>query len=217
MHMLTPDLVADLCGLSLGVVLAGGVIGLVLWLFGWKSHRFWVVLLTTVSAGVYGLHEAATLKTPPLVAGVLLAVAAGVLALALVRLLAFWAGGVAGLLIVQAAAPSLDQPLVVFIVSGLVSLLLFRWFLMVLTSFAGSVLVCCAGVALLNMYGALDAVAWAEQGTTLLNWICGLMAALGFLWQFVLERRGSRRQIEEADDEDDGMLVRFSRLYRRAG
>lgn len=216
MNVVTPDLVADLCGLSLGVLLAGGGIGLALWLFGWKTHRFWVVLLTTVSAGVYGLREAAAFNTPPLVAGFLLAVAAGVLALALVRLLAFWAGGVSGLLIFQAAAPTLDQPLAVFVVSGLVSLLLFRWFLMALTSFAGSVFVCCAGVGLLNMYGAFDAVAWSEQGTTLLNWVCGLTALMGFLCQFVLDRRASRRVVEEEGD-DEGMLYRFSRFYRRAG
>lgn len=216
MHVVTPDLVADLCGLSLGVVLAGAGIGLVLWLFGWKSHRFWVVLFTTVAAGVYGLQEAATFKTPPLVAAILLAVAAGVLALALVRLLAFWAGGVSGLLIVQAAAPTLDQPLVVFVVSGLASLLMFRWFLMALTSFTGSVLVCCAGIALLNLYGALDAVAWSEQGATLLNWICGLMALMGFLFQFVLDRRASRRLVE-VEGDDEGMFFRFSRFYRRAG
>ena len=216
MNVVTADLVADLCGLSLGVLLAGGGIGLVLWLCGWKSHRFWVVLLTTVTAGVYGLQEAAAFRTPPLVAAILLAVAAGVLALALVRLLAFWAGGVSGLLILQAAAPTLDQPLVVFVVSGLVSLLLFRWFLMALTSFAGSVLVCCAGVALLNMHGGLDAVAWTEQGTGLLNWICGLMAVMGFLVQFLVDRRASRRVVEEESD-DEGMFFRFTRFYRRAG
>ena len=93
MQMVSPDLIADLCGLSLGLLLAGVVVGFVLWLFGWQSHRFWVVLLTTVAAGVYGLQEAAAFKTPPLVAALLLAVAAGILALALVRLLAFGAGG----------------------------------------------------------------------------------------------------------------------------
>src|SRR5687767_5312172 len=99
MQVVTPDLVADLCQLSLGMLLAAGSMGVVLWLFGWRSHRFWVVLLTTVIAGVYGLQEATLLKAPPLVAALLLAVAAGVLALALVRLLAFGAGGLTGLII----------------------------------------------------------------------------------------------------------------------
>lgn len=216
MYVVTPDLVSDLCGLSLGLLLAAGGAGLVLWLFGWKSHRFWVVLLTTVAAGVYGLQHADTFKTPPLVAAILLAIAAGVLALALVRLLAFWAGGVTGLVIVQAAAPSLDQPLVVFIVAGLASLLLYRWFLMALTSLAGAALVCYAGLALLNWQGALDAVAWTEQSTALLNWSCALMAVIGFLFQFLLDRRALRR-CDEDETEDDGKFFLFSRFYRKAG
>lgn len=216
MQVVTPDFVADLCGLSPGLLVAGAAVGLVLWLFGWKWHRFWVVLVTTVVAGVYALQEGNVGKTPPLVAAIMIAIAAGVLALALVRLLAFWAGGVAGLLILQATAPSLDQPLVVFIVAGLLSLLLFRWFLMALTSLAGAVLICHAGLGLLNFQGAVDAVVWIEQGAPLLKWLCGLMAVMGFVVQFLIDRRASRVYVEE-DSADDGIFYRFSRFYRRAG
>ena len=218
MHTVAPDLVADLCGLSLGVLVAGVGLGGFLWLLGWKSHRFWVVLLTTVAAGIYGLQEAAAFKTPPLVAALLLAVAAGVLALALVRLLAFVLGGLTGLILLQAAAPNLDQPLVVFVLSGLVSLLLFRWFLMALTSVTGAVVLCYAGLALLHHQGALDAIAWSEQGpTTLFNWVWGLLALMGFFFQFLLDRRGARRQEDDAEEEGEGILFRIGRFYRRAG
>ena len=71
--------------LSVGLCATGLVVGLALWLFGWWSHRFWVVLTTTVLAGVFGLYEAAMFRTHPLVAALLLAVAAGLLALALIR------------------------------------------------------------------------------------------------------------------------------------
>src|ERR1051325_11358050 len=150
MQAVAPDLVADLCGLSLGPILVGGVVGVALWLFGWRSHRVWIALAATVAAGVYGLQQAEAFKTPPLVAAILLAVTAGVLALALVRLFAFAVGGTVGVIIVQAASPTLDLPLVVFLVSGLVSLVLYRWFLMAVTSFGGSVLLCYSGLAFLH-------------------------------------------------------------------
>ncbi len=216
MHAVAPELVADVCGLSQGLLLAGAGVGFVLWLFGWRGHRFWVVLLTTSSAGIYGLQNAAAFKTPPLVAALLLAVAAGILALALVRLLAFGVGGTLGLIIVHATAPSLEQPLAVFVVSGLVSLLLFRWFLMALTSAGGALLLCYAGLGLLNTYGSMDALAWSEQNGAPLNWLCGLLAIMGFLVQFLVERRQARRH-EDEEDDGAGILFSFRRLYRRAG
>ena len=53
-------------GLSLGLAL-----GLFLWLFGWWSHRFWVVLVTTVLAGLFGLNEAPRLSANPIVLSLL--------------------------------------------------------------------------------------------------------------------------------------------------
>ena len=202
MQLVAPDILADACGLSIGLVMLGMVLGLALWLFGWHCHRFWIVLITTVLAGVYGLYEAPAFRAQPLVAAVLLALAAGLLALALVRLLAFLAGGMAGLLAIQAMAPSLDQPLICFIISGLVSLFLFRLSVMVLTSLTGTILLGYSGLCLLNHYGAMDAVAWTDQGAILLNWMCGLMALLGFGFQFLLDRRRGRR--DDEDEEDEG-------------
>src|ERR687892_243700 len=105
MQLIAPDIVAELCGLSLGVILAGALLGLALWLLGWWSHRFWIVLGVTVLAGVYGLEEAAAFKTHPLAAALLLAIPAGILALQLARLAAFAVGGFLSLLIMQAALP----------------------------------------------------------------------------------------------------------------
>ena len=127
MQLVAPDILSDACGLSLGLVITALVVGLALWLFGWSWHRFWIVLITTVLAGVYGLYDAEVFRSQPLLAAVLLALAGGLLALALVRLLAFFAGGMAGLLISQAVFPSLDQP-ICFLLFGLASLYLFRGF-----------------------------------------------------------------------------------------
>jgi hypothetical protein len=215
MEWLTSDIVAEFCGLSLGVILTSCGLGLVLWLLGWWSHRFWIVLVTTVLAGVYGLQEAAALKTHPLIAGTLLAVAAGVLALHLVRLAAFVVGGVTALVMVQASMPAFEQQLPVFIVAGLASLCLFRWFLMGLTSLLGATLLCYSGLALLNHRGVFDAVAWMEQGAPMINWLCGLMALMGFAFQFLFDRRGRRSHDE--DGEEPATLFSFARFYRRAG
>ena len=76
MSIIASDILADLCGLSLGLLIALLPVGLLLWLLGWWSHRFWVVLSTTLLAGVCGLYEGSAFQAHPLMAAVLLAVLA---------------------------------------------------------------------------------------------------------------------------------------------
>jgi hypothetical protein len=189
MQILAPDILQDVRQLSAVLQITGLVIGLMLWLLGWRNHRFWVVLVMTVSAGVYGLAEASSLHAQPLVAAVLLSVAAGLLALSLIRLLAFAAGGFFSLIAVQALAPSWDQPLVIFLLGGMVGHLLFRLWMMALTSFCGTLFMLYAGLGLADRLGKLDAVAWTDKRTQILNWLCGGIAVAGFVLQFLIDRR----------------------------
>src|SRR5262249_52625630 len=149
-----------------------------LWLLGWRNHRFWVVLAATVTAGIYGLAEAPALQAQPLAMAVLLAVAAGVLALSVVRLVAFASGGLFGLVLSQALAPSWGQPLMAFLVGGLAAHLLFRLWVMALTSFCGTLLMAYTGLCLADRLGKLNAVDWTEKRTVLLNWLCGGVVVL---------------------------------------
>jgi uncharacterized membrane protein YccC len=130
----------------------------------------------------------------------------------------------AGLLAAQALFPSLDQPLC-FLISGLVSLFLFRLSMMALTSLAGTILISYSVLSLLNHYGTMDAVAWTGQGGALLNWICGLIAFLGFGIQFFLDRRRSRKDRGDDKSKDGSWDILlgsspkwgFGKKYRKAG
>lgn len=198
MQLVDRAILTEMCGLSFGVVLVGMLIGVALWLFGWWGHRFWVVLAATVGAGVYGLCQGETYKTHPLAAGVLFALAGGMLALALVRVFAFLAGGYLGLSIAQWLAPSFEQQVVPFLLCGLVGLLLFRPSIMLLTSLAGSMALAHGGLALVHRQGSLDAPAWLDQGTTLANWIIAVMTLVGFVFQYVHDRRsGAKKEKKE--------------------
>ncbi len=189
MQLIAPDILEDACGLSAAVLATALGLGLMLWLLGWRSHRFWVVLTATATAGLYGLAEAPAWNTHPMLIAVLLAVSAGLLALALVRVFAFAAGGLAGLVAVGHVAPNLEQPLICFLACGLLGLVLFRLSLMALTSFVGAVVMAHAGLALAHRTETFNAVAWAQESGVILNWACGLAALLGFVMQVVLDRR----------------------------
>jgi hypothetical protein len=189
MYLLAPDILQKACELSLPVTVTALVVGLFLWLFGWWTHRFWVVLVMTVLGGIFGLYEGPLFRAQPMLASLLLALAAGMLALALVRLLAFAAGGLTGLLTLQIVAPAWHQPVLGFLACGVLGLVLFRLWMMVLTSFTGTLLMAYSGLCLLNRAGTVDAVAWIEQGAVLLNWLCGLLTMLGLVAQYLLDRR----------------------------
>src|SRR5262245_29579046 len=134
MQLVWPEVLAEVSSLSLAVSGTGLALGVLLWLFGWVGHRFWIVLLATAGAGVLGLYLNPVFGAYALLVGGLLAVAAGVLALSLVRVVAFTAGGAALWLGVRAFAPAWNEPLVCFLVGGLVGVLLFRLWTMALTS-----------------------------------------------------------------------------------
>ncbi len=204
MAIIASDILADVCGLSLGLLIALVPVGLLLWLLGWRCHRFWIVLATTVTAGVFGLVEAGVWRVQPIVVAVLLAIAAGVLALALVRVITFAAGGVLAVYVVHFVLPTLNQQVICFVLGGLVGLLLFRWFFMASTSFAGAVLVIYGMLALFQYCEVMSAVAWSEENSLLLTIICGVATLIGFAIQFTLERRRQRRQREREEADDDG-------------
>jgi MFS family permease len=223
MHLISPDILTEARSLSFGLLAVGVGVGCLLWLLGWWGHRFWIVLIATVGAGVFGLSAGPDYGLQPVVAGLLLAVSAGVLALTLVRLVAYAAGGIAAWMLVHALAPLWDQPLLCFLAGGLVGLLLFRFWTMALTSFVGTLFLVYSGLCLGDKFDQLDGVAWATDQGRLLNWLCGVVALAGFVVQFFLERGRLRRLHEsESGEEEHDRSSRYARSHygpgqRRAG
>lgn len=216
MSLLAPDILEEARGLSPAAGVTGLLLGLFIWLLGWRGHRFWIVLATTVAAGLVGLSAGPSYGTSPLVAGVLLAVAAGVLALALVRMLAFVAGGLGTWMTIHALLPTWNEPLVCFLIGGLVGLFMFRFWTIALTSFVGAMLMSYSGLCLAEHYGKLNAVALAQTQPAVLNWTCLGTTLAGIAVQFVLERRrgkGKRDRGRSSRPRDDGKEGGFS-LFR---
>jgi len=203
MHLIAPEILAEARSLSVGLLIGGEVVGLLLWLFGWWGHRFWIVLVATVAAGILGLLAGPNYGLQPFVAGILLAVSAGVLALTLIRLVAYAAGGLAAWLLIRTLAPLWEQPVLCFLIGGLIGLVLFRFWTMTLTSFAGTLLMLYGGLCLADTLGGFDSVTWADEHGLLLNWALGGMTFVGLALQFFLERRRLRKRSEREDEADD--------------
>jgi hypothetical protein len=189
MGVVDPEVLAEALPLPPWLLIVALLLGLLLWLLGGWGHRFWIVMLTTLLSGVVGLIYGPQFGMQPLVAGLLVALAAGALALALMRIGVFLAVGFAALGTVRVAAPSWDEPLACFLVGGLLGVVLFRFWIVVLTSAAGTLLMAHAGLCLVGRFGHLDVVAWSAQQAPLLNWAVGALLVLGVLVQFLVQRR----------------------------
>jgi len=188
MRLLAPDVLdvtRDLPPLACGAIL---VIGLFLWLFGAWSHRFWLALLLTVSAGLAGLYHARAYSVQPLVGGLLAALSAGALALALARICLFLAGGLAGLAVAGAIGGAWNE-FVCFFAGGLAGVLLYRLWITILSSLVGTLLLSYAALALLDQLGQLDSVAWTGRNGPLLNWGVASLTLAGVVAQLLLDRR----------------------------
>ena len=193
MQLLAPDILEEARGLSPWMSGTGIGLGFLLWLFGGRTHRFWLAMSVTLTAGVMGLSLGRNYGMQPLVAGLLLAVSAGALALSLVRILLFAVGGLAALTLLQTLTPAWDEPIAVFLVGGLIGVLLYRFWIVVFSSTIGGVLMAYSTLALLDRFHRLDSVAWTEKNGPLLNWACGAWIVLGVLIQLLLDRRRRRK------------------------
>src|SRR5262245_17173655 len=118
MHLIAPDILEAGKDLSVAACGVGMGIGAAIWMLGGLSQRFWMVMLITLGAGVYGLSIGDAFGVQPLVAGLLLAVAGGLLALSLVRVAAFVAGGVAGCILAEQLLTRWHEPFIFFFVGA---------------------------------------------------------------------------------------------------
>jgi hypothetical protein len=201
MALLAPDILREARELSPLVSGTGFALGLFLWLYGGRTHRFWLALVLTVAGGVAGLYYGPAYGVLPLVSGLLLAISAGALALSLARILLFAAAGLAGLAVAQFFR--WDEPLVSFLLGGLTGLLFYRLWITLLASFAGTLLMAYSGICLLEKLGKVETLAWVEKNGPLLNWALAAGALLGIWAQRLLEGRADRKQKAKAKAKED--------------
>jgi len=186
MQLIAPDILAEARGLTGAMTGTLCVLGFALWLFGWRWHRFWIVAGITLAAGLIGLNAGRTTGgTQVMAVGILLAVAAGLLALELAKVLAFVAGGCGAWLAVQWVFPQAQELWAVFLSGGLFGLLLYRLWTMLLTSLGGVLLSCHAGLLLLEQALHFDAVKWVDSNQAALNGVAVGLTVLGILLQAV--------------------------------
>lgn len=194
MTLIAPDILAEARGLTEAMSGTLCVLGVALWLFGWRWHRFWIVAAVTLGAGLCGLHAGRAVGGAQILAvGVLLAVAAGMMALELAKIFAFVAAGCAAWLAALWVFPQAQELWAVFLSGGLFGLILYRVWTMLLTSLGGVLVAGHAGLLLLEPMLAFDAVEWVTANQAAVNGIDIGLTVLGIVFQAVVTR-GERNE-----------------------
>ncbi len=202
MQLLVPDILAATREVSPSILVVIFLAGAGLWLYGGRTHRFWLALSVTVAAGIVGLQVSRDFGVQPLVAALLLALSAGSLALALARIGVFAAGGIAAIALARSIANGWNDFLC-FLAGGLAGVLLFPLWIAVLSSAAGTALMAYALVSLLDQWLRLDSRAWAAANAPLINWSLGAWVVLGVLAQYALDRAHQKDKAEDKKDKKE--------------
>jgi len=186
MQLIVPDILTEARGLTTAMSGTLCALGLALWLFGWRWHRFWIVAGITLAAGLLGLNAGrAAGGTQIMALGILIAVAAGMMALELAKVFAFVAGGCGAWLAVQWVFPQAQELWAVFLSGGLFGVLLYRLWTMLLTSLTGVLVAGHAALVLLERPLGLNSVAWVTNNQAALNGAAVGLTVLGILLQAV--------------------------------
>jgi hypothetical protein len=189
--LVSPEILKLCLPLGLPTLGLGLLIGALLWLMGGWGHRFCIVLVTTLIAGVVGLQCGPIWGMQPLVAGLLLAVAAGALALSLVRVVVFFLVGFGAFYLGRIVMPNWE-PVACFVAGGVLGVVFFRIWIMAAASLAGTLLMAYSILSILGQLAKVDVEAWADKNGPLMNWGCLSVAVLGILVQLLVQRRGSK-------------------------
>jgi hypothetical protein len=199
MHVILPDLMAEMRDLPLLAPSLVALVGVLLWTTGWMAHRFWIVLATTFAAGMVGLRVGPDYGLQPIVAGLLLAAGAGCLALALARVAIFIWYGLVCWYLVQQYAPQLAVPVVCILIGGFFTVVFYKFCVMMLLSAAGMVLTGYGGLELVDRFLGVNAVRLVAENLGVIN--SGYLGSIliGALVQHVVEKNHKKYKAWRAD------------------
>ncbi len=195
MQVLTPDVFADVLELPAAALLIMVALGVLLSLTGWLWHRFWLTICVSLIAGLIGIRQAPAWGiAQPIVAGILMAAAAGCLALSLARVGLFLAYGLGAWYAMKRLSPELAIPAVCICIGGLFSVLFYRFCVVLLTTILGSLLLGFGGLALAQQNQWFPVKTWLLEQSLLVHAIWGGGVLLTLMLQLYFWRAAKRRQ-----------------------
>lgn len=203
MQVLSPEVLADVLELPAAALLVLMALGASLALTGWRWHRFWLTISVSLISGLVGLRQAQAWGIQqPIVAAVLLATAAGCLALSLARVGLFLAYGLATWYAVKRFAAPYAIPAVCICLGGLFSVLFYRFCVVLLTSAVGTLVLSYAGMAYAQQQNWFPMQTWLKEQSLAAHASLAGICLVTLLLQLYFWRKNKKRKIAEYSAEE---------------
>jgi hypothetical protein len=203
MFILDPELLKTMRELPLMALGGAAVIGLCLWITGWWLHRFWITLIATLCGGIIGLMYGPDLGVKQaIVAGVLLALASGCLALSLARVAVFLIYGGVTWYVTMLVTPQWAVPLICVTVGGLLSIWCFRLSMSLLTTSLAAVLLAYSGLLLADLFFDFKAAAYLKAYPWAEFVVLGFVSLLGVGVQFRIQRAQDKAALRKLEQQE---------------
>jgi len=176
----------------LGTLLA---LGLAIWLFGWKWHRFWITCLALATAvAITWKYGNLWTQTPLAVVITVIALAAAVVAVELARLAIFVLGGVTLYHLTCQYLPEFHDTWLAFPLGGLIAMLLYRLGWLIVTSILGTLIMVHAGLLLLESVATFDSMQWSQDNTLIIHIGICVWTILGIVCQLWMNCRFDKHE-----------------------
>jgi len=173
-------------------------LGLALWLFGWRWHRFWIACVAVFAAAAITWHWGSHwTRTPPMISAVVVALATAVIAVELARLVVFGLGGVTLLYLANQLLPDFRDVWLAFPLGGLVAVLLFRIGWILVTSLLGTWIATYALLLLIESVSTFDSVQWARNNSLPINIGMIIWILVGIICQLLIDSKGNKLKSTE--------------------
>ena len=203
MQLLSPDVLTDVLELPVAALLVMVGFGAALALTGWRWHRFWLTISVSLISGVVGLRQASTWGIEqPILAGVLLAAAAGCLALSLARVGLFLAYGLVTWYAMKRLAPPYAIPAICICLGGLFSVLFYRFCVVLLTSILGTLLLAYGGMAYAQQQNWYPMLNWLKDQPLAAHGAYAGLCGLTLFLQLYFWRRARKKKLPEYTAEE---------------
>lgn len=188
-------------GMSVAMLSTWLVVGLALWLFGWRWHRFWITCTAALAAAAITWYWGSNwTRTPPLIAAIVSAAAIAAIAVELARLIVFGLGGATLLYLTSQLLPDFRDIWLTFPLGGLAAVLLFRIGWTLVTSFLGTWITIHALMLIIESNSTFDAVQWTSDNFVPIHVGISIWIIIGIICQILIDPKSNKPEAAEANE-----------------